>query len=448
MTPKTLAEHAHDLGTGRTSARALVEEALAAIADPSSEGARAFISLDAEGARATADLIDGQRKRGRAASPFAGIPISVKDLFDLAGEVTRAGSKVLAHAPSATADAPAIARLKSMGFIVVGRGNMTEFAYSGVGLNPHYGTPRSIYDRKTGRIPGGSSSGAAVAVADGLVSLAIGSDTGGSCRIPAAYNGIVGYKPSTGLVPLDGAFPLSPSLDSVGPLANSVACCAASHAIMAERRPVTDALPAKGLRLGILRDIVLDDLEKPVAEAFDRSLGLLASAGASLADAHFPEIAEIPAINARASLLVAEAWRGHRARIAEMGEGYDPRVRMRLELGKAISAADILDTLARRKELIAAFAAFARGFDALIMPTVPMVPPAIAALAEDRDYIRLNAMSLRNTTLFNVLDGCAISLPMTARGEAPAGLMLVAAHGSDDRLFAAALAVEGIVSPR
>ncbi|MBM3520828.1 MAG: amidase, partial [Alphaproteobacteria bacterium] len=348
----------------------------------------------------------------------------------------------------AAADAPAIARLKAKGFIVLGRGNMTEFAYSGVGLNPHYGTPRSPYDRRTGRIPGGSSSGGAVAVADGLVSLAIGSDTGGSCRIPSAYNGIVGYKPSTGLIPLTGAFPLSPSLDSIGPLANSVACCAVTHAIMADRPAVTETADAKGLRLGILRDYVLDDLEKPVATAFDGSLARLAAAGVGLSDARFPEITEIPVLNGRASLLVAEAWQGHRARIAAKGEGYDPRVRMRLELGKQLTAADLLDTMARRAALIARFSAFARGFDALIMPTVPMLPPAIADLAQDADYVRLNAMSLRNTTLFNFLDGCSISIPMTARGEAPVGFMLVAAHGCDDRLFAAAQAVEGIVRPR
>ncbi len=208
---RTLAELASELASGKTTARALVEQSLAAIADPSGEGARAFITVDTEGARAAADHIDHLRKRGRAPSRFAGIPFSVKDIFDLAGEVTTAGSKVLQGAAPATADAPAIARLKQRGFIVFGRSNMTEFAYSGVGLNPHYGTPRSAFDRATGRIPGGSSSGAGVSVADGMCALAIGTDTGGSCRIPASYNGIVGYKPSTGRISTAGAFPLSAS---------------------------------------------------------------------------------------------------------------------------------------------------------------------------------------------------------------------------------------------
>ena len=193
-----------------------MEQALAAISDPSGEGSRAFIKVDAEGARAAADYQDQLRRRGRAPSSFAGIPISVKDLFDLAGEVTTAGSMVLKDSAPALVDAPAIAALKSAGMVVLGRTNMTEFAYSGVGLNPHYGTPRSAFDRKTGRIPGGSSAGAAVAVADGMCALSIGSDTGGSCRIPAAYNGIVGYKPSTGRVSTRGAYPLSPRFDSSG----------------------------------------------------------------------------------------------------------------------------------------------------------------------------------------------------------------------------------------
>ena len=233
MGGRTLAGLAFDLGAGRCSARSLVEASLAAIADPSGEGSRAFITVDDQGARATANHMDLLRRAGRQPSRFAGIPFSVKDLFDLAGEVTTAGSKVLAGARPASADAVAIARLKAQGFIVMGRTNMTEFAYSGVGLNPHYGTPRSPFDRQTGRIPGGSSSGAAVSVADAMVSLGIGSDTGGSCRIPASYCGITGYKPSHGRVPLSGAYPLSSSFDSIGPLANSVACCAAADAIMA-----------------------------------------------------------------------------------------------------------------------------------------------------------------------------------------------------------------------
>ena len=228
----TLAAVAGDLQSGKASSQKLAEQALARIADPAGQGAACFIRIDPDSILAAAKYQDRLRKAGRAPSTFAGIPIAVKDLFDLAGEVTTAGSIVLANNEPAKADAPAIAALKSAGFVVIGRANMTEFAYSGVGLNAHYGTPLSAYDRKTGRIPGGSSSGSAVAVADGMAVLGIGSDTGGSCRIPAAYNGIVGFKPSVGRVSTSGAFPLSSSFDTVGPMGASVQCCATADSIM------------------------------------------------------------------------------------------------------------------------------------------------------------------------------------------------------------------------
>ena len=231
---KTLDELAIELEAGRTSSRQLVETALAAIDDPSGEGERVFLKVDREGALAEADLADDLRKRGRAPSPWAGIPFSSKDLFDLAGEVTTAGSTVLAEEEAAARDARCIARLKSAGFVCMGRTNMTEFAYSGVGLNPHYGTPKSVWDRQAGRIPGGSSSGAAVSVAEGMSALGIGTDTGGSCRIPAAFNRVAGYKPSTGRVPKNGVFPLSETLDAPGPFARTVRCCAIADSLMAE----------------------------------------------------------------------------------------------------------------------------------------------------------------------------------------------------------------------
>ncbi len=276
---------AGELREGKTTSRELVEKALARISDPAGEGARAFIKVDAEGARAASDFQDQLRRRGFQPSPFAGIPISVKDLFDLAGEVTTAGSKVLKDAAPAVADAPAIAALKSAGFVVMGRTNMTEFAYSGVGLNPHYGTPRSSYDRKTGRIPGGSSAGAAVAVADQMCAVSIGTDTGDSCRIPAAYNGIVGYKPSTGRVSTQGAYPLSARFDTVGPLGNSVACCAAVDALMAgDWSGRIEATGISALRIGVLKTAVLEGLDAEVASAYDRALARISAAGARLSD--------------------------------------------------------------------------------------------------------------------------------------------------------------------
>ena len=351
----TLEGLAGELRDGKTSSRELVEQALAKISDPAGEGARAFIKVDAEGALAAADYQDRLRRQNRQPSPFAGIPISVKDLFDLAGEVTTAGSKVLKDAAPALVDAPAIAALKSAGMVVLGRTNMTEFAYSGVGLNPHYGTPRSAFDRKTGRIPGGSSSGAAVAVADGMCALSIGTDTGGSCRIPAAYNGIVGYKPSTGRVSTRGAYPLSPRLDSVGPLGNSVACCAAADALMAgDWSGKIAAREVSSLRIGVLKTAVLEGLDADVAAAYERALARLSKAGATLVDLAFEELLEMPSLTIKGGILAAEAYAQHRDLIARKGADYDPRVRMRLEAAGGISAADYLSIVKRRDEMIAA----------------------------------------------------------------------------------------------
>ncbi len=447
MAHPTLAELAQGLAAGRLSARGLVEQSLAAIADPSLDGRNAFITVDADGARAAADLADRQRKAGRAASPLAGIPFSSKDIFDLAGDVTTAGSKVLKNSEAAGTDAAAIARLKGQGMIVIGRTNMTEFAYSGVGLNPHYGSPRSPFDRKTGRLSGGSSSGAGVSVADGMVSLAIGTDTGGSCRIPAAYCGIVGYKSSHGRVPLAGCSPLSFSFDTIGPLANSVACCATADAIMAGdwdgRLP---ARSVRGVRLAVLKDFVLDGLEDKVAADFERAVKALGDQGAVIGEMAFPELRDIPAINSKGGIVAAEAIHVHRARMAEKGDQYDPRVRGRIAAAESISAADYLDYFARRREMIAAFSDRFQGFDAVLMPTVLNTPPAQADLAEDKDYFRLNGMSLRNTYVGNFLNGCAISLPMHGEGTAPTGLMAMAPWGLDRALFGVAAALERGIS--
>ncbi len=437
---------ARDLRDGKVTSRELVEQGLAKISDPAGEGARAFIRVDAEGARAAADHQDQLRRRNRQPSPFAGIPISVKDLFDLAGEITTAGSKVLKDAAPALVDAPAIAALKSAGMVVLGRTNMTEFAYSGVGLNPHYGTPCSAFDRKTGRIPGGSSSGAAVAIADGMCALSIGTDTGGSCRIPAAYNGITGYKPSTGRVSTRGAYPLSPRLDSVGPLGNSVACCAAADAVMAgDWQGKIAAREVSSLRIGVLKTAVLEGVDSDVSKAYERALVRLSKAGATLVDFEFKELLEMPSLTIKGGIVAAEAYAQHRDLIAKRGADYDPRVRMRLEAAGGISAADYLSIVKRRDEMIGRFSAATQGFSAIALPTVVIVPPAIAALATDQDYLRYNSMSLRNTYVGNFLDCCAISIPVNEPGAAPVGLMLMGAWGQDQILFSVGQAVENLL---
>lgn len=443
---KSLRALAHDLDKGAISGTALVETALARIQDPSGEGARAFLALDGAAAIEQAQFYDQQRKAGHAVPSFAGIPIGVKDLFDLKGQVTRAGSAILANRAPAEADAPAIARLKAAGFIAVGRNNMTEFAYSGVGLNPHYGTPRSPYDRATGRIPGGSSSGGAVAVADGMVPLAIGSDTGGSCRIPASYNGIVGYKPSTGRISTTGAYPLSKTLDSIGPLARTVDCCALADAVMAGDWDGTIPAPRHGLRFAMPSDYFAGVIDDAVASAFARAKDLLRQDHILIEEASFPELTQLPGINAKGGISAVEAFLHHRAQIAEEGDGYDQRVRRRIELGSLISAPDYVELLASRERLIKEFNDAMIGFDALIMPTTCNAAPAISALARDEDYLKLNFMALRNTFTGNFLDCCGISLPMHQDGEPPTGLMLMAPHGQDRQVFAAAKVVEGILA--
>lgn len=445
--PQSLAELKSKLASGKVTARALVEDSLARIGDPQGEGKAAFLTVHTERARHLADHYDSARKAGHPVPPHAGIPFSVKDLFDEAGEVTRAGSRVLAEAAPAKHDAPAIARLKQAGFIAIGRTNMTEFAYSGVGLNPHYGTPRSPWDRKTGRIPGGSSSGAAVSVADGMVPLAIGSDTGGSCRIPAAYNGIVGYKPSTGRVPLTGAYPLSASFDSIGPMANSVACCATADAIMAGTEiDVPQALLADRIRLAIPQSHLIENLEPAVASAFARAIATLRAAGMHIDEIDYRELRDIPAINAKGGIVVVEAYAHHRKQLDQAMDIYDPRVSRRIMAGSQISAADLVDIIAARQQLIRNNARLMASYDALVVPTTPNVPPAISELARDEDYMRLNAVSLRNTSIGNFLDQCSISLPMHAPGEPPTGLMLMAPHGRDQHMFALALATEAALA--
>ncbi|HET8997896.1 MAG TPA: amidase [Acetobacteraceae bacterium] len=443
---RTIEQLAQGLEQDHTTSRALVEDSLARIADPGGEGGRAFIRVYAASARAMADAMDTLRRAGRAPTRWAGIPIGLKDLFDVAGEPTPAGSRVLADAPPAASHAPVVQRMLAAGFVPMGRTNMTEFAFSGLGINPHYGTPLSPWDRAGRRIPGGSSSGTAVAVADGMVAAGLGTDTGGSCRIPAAFCGIVGYKPTARRVPIDGVLPLAPSLDSVGPLAPSVACCAVIDAVLAGTPPVAPALAAlAGLRLAVPENMVLEGTDTHVATAFDRVLAALSAAGARIERRRFAALDALPAVNAKGGFAASEAYAWHRALLARAGAGYDPRIRLRIERGAQMDAADYLDLTAARARLIAEFNAETQSFDALVMPTSPIVPPRLDELEDERDYNRQNLLILRNTALGNFLDRCAISLPCHREGEAPAGLMLMGETLGDARLFGIAAAVEQIM---
>ncbi len=443
----TLAQSARDLAAGMSS-RSLVEACLARILDKAGEGRRVFLKVHAEQARAAADYIDALRRHGAAPSRFAGIPVSVKDLFDMAGDVTTAGSVALRDAPAATRDAAVVARLRAAGFIPVGRTNMTEFAFSGVGLNPHYDTPRNPYDRATGRMPGGSSSGAAVSVADGMALGALGTDTGGSCRIPAALCGIVGYKPTARRIPTDGVLPLSFTLDSVGPLAPTVACCAALDAVMAGEEP-DDLVPHRidGLRLAAPQTMVLDDMEPAVADAYAEALSRLARAGAKIIGLPLAELNDIAILNRQGGFAAAEAYAWHRRLIATKAALYDPRVLARILRGKDQDATDYIDLIHARADLIRRVASISAQYDALIMPSVPIVAPPLASLETEERFRAVNLLVLRNTTVANVLDRCAISIPCHRGGDAPVGLMLVGEHGADRRLLAIAAGVEQIVSP-
>ncbi len=440
----TLESLGADLAAGRTSAQQLTEVALARAQDPAGEGARVFTLLDGDRARAAASASDTLRAAGIVRSPLEGIPVSVKDLFDVAGQVTTAGSTVLRSATPATRNALVVDRLIAAGAVIVGRTNMTEFAFSGLGLNPHYGTPKNPWDRATGRIPGGSSSGAGVAVADGMSVVSIGSDTGGSVRIPSALCGLTGFKPTQRRVPTDGAVPLSTSLDSVGPLAASVRCCAVVDAILAgQAMPAAATRTLRGVRLAVPQTVVLDGLDATVAAAFERACQCLADAGAQLTPLQVPEFAELGALHTRGTLAAAEAWAWHRALLGQLGDAYDPRVASRIRGAQSMGAADYIDLQHARQRWISQVEARIAAFDALLMPTVPVVAPPIAELqASDAAYAAANGLILRNPTFINFLDGCALSLPCHRAGEAPVGLMLAGSAMQDARILALGEAVE------
>jgi aspartyl-tRNA(Asn)/glutamyl-tRNA(Gln) amidotransferase subunit A len=445
----TVAQLARDLAAGRTSSRELLEQALARIADPAGEGRRAFLKVNAEEARAAADYSDRLRRAGVVRSPVEGLPVSLKDLFDVAGEVTRAGSKVLADAPPANADAPAVARLRAAGAVIVGRTNMVEFAFSATGLNPHYGTPKNPWDRKTGRVPGGSSSGAAVAQSDGMAVMSLGSDTRGSIRQPAALCGVVGWKPTQRRVPREGAFPLSYTLDTVGPLANSVGCCAAYDPILAgEPHAPLAALPAKGLRLLVPRGSLLEDLDAEVGSAFEMALKKLAAAGAVITEAPVPAFDRQAEYFRNGGFAGAEAYAIHRRWQDRLAE-YDPRVAKRVLFGKEIGAGDYVELGLERAEYIRAVEALAAPYDAMLMPTTPCVAPPIAEVdRSDEEFFRWNFRILRNVGVVNFLDGCAVTLPCHAPGAAPVGLSVFGVALSDRHVLAAAAAIEGVLRAR
>ena len=378
--------------------------------------------------------------------PLAGITVSVKDLFDVAGQVTKAGSKVLQNAPAAVRDCPAVARLRAAGAALTGRTNMVEFAFSGVGINPHYGTPVNPADTSVERIAGGSSSGAAVSVATGAALVGLGSDTGGSIRIPAALCGVVGFKSTARLVPITGALPLSSSLDTVCAVTRTVTDAITVHGVLAARSIKLPGKPLANCRFAVARTLLQDDLDSTVGKAFERSVKQLRNAGAQIEEIDLIELSELANINATGGLSAAESYAWHRQLLAKHQADYDPRVALRILRGASMTAFDYIDLLAARADWIKRMQARLQGFDAVLSPTVPIVAPCIASvIINDSEFFRVNGLLLRNTSVVNMLDGCGISLPCHTPDELPVGLMLWHSAMHDDTVLDAALQIEALL---
>jgi aspartyl-tRNA(Asn)/glutamyl-tRNA(Gln) amidotransferase subunit A len=424
------------------TSRERVEDALKRIADPAGEGSRSCLTVYADAARKAADESDARAKAGKRLGQMDGVVVTIKDLFDVKGEVTRAGSKVLAsRGKPAEADADIVARLRAAGAVIVAKTNMTEFAYSGLGANPHFGTPGNPADRK--RVPGGSSSGAAVAVADGIGEIAIGTDTGGSTRIPAALCGIVGFKPTVKRVSRRGAFPLSYTFDSIGPIARSVAACELADAVMAGEDTAPQAPIAMGdVRVGLVQGYLLEGMDDIVGVAFPKALDKLQSKWKSAHELTLAPLDIMHEVNHRGGIAPPEAYAVHRDLLKEAGEGVDPNVRLRLLRSENVNAADYIQNLRDRERAVAAMDALFDTFDVLAMPTTPIVAPTLEEIATVDTFNAKNMRMLRNTSIWNFFDVCGISLPINLGNELPVGLMLIARHGNDRKLLRIAKSVE------
>jgi aspartyl-tRNA(Asn)/glutamyl-tRNA(Gln) amidotransferase subunit A len=405
----------------------------------------AFVGTSFDGARAVATLVDTSAAGGRTVPPLGGRAVSIKDLFDVQGEVTRAGSIVLAGATPARVDCLAVARLRSSGAALLGRTNMSEFAFSGVGINPHFGTPvnpATLALDPRPRIPGGSTSGGAVSVAVDAAWAALGSDTGGSIRIPAALQGLVGFKNTARLTPTEGAVPLSTTLDTTCAITRSVRDAVCIHEVLSDRRAMLVAKPLAARRLAVPSTRMLDDLDATVSVAFERTIAALRAAGASIETIALPALNDVPP-----SFSPPEAWAWHRHLLKAVGDRYDPRVAQRIRLGEAMSAADYIDLIHARRVWMGRMHEAMHGFDAMLSPTVPVVAPLLEPLlADDAAFFAANALLLRNPSVVNMLDGCALSLPCHATQEMPVGLMVWSQALCDDTVLDVSWQVEAALT--
>ncbi|ANH68382.1 amidase [Mitsuaria sp. 7] len=448
--PIDLTEALASLRLGRHSARSLLSDALSRADDEACR--HVFLRCFDEEARAAAEASDVAHARGEPRPTLGGLAVSVKDLFDVAGHPTTAASAAMDDAPPARHDAPAVARLRAAGAALVGHTNLSEFAFSGVGINPHHGTPRNPVTRAidgVDRIPGGSTSGGAVSVATGAAWAALGSDTGGSLRIPAALQGLVGFKSTARQVPLDGCVPLSPSLDTAGAITRSARDAALLHAVLSGEPVELDTRPLSAWRFAITPDFMQDELEPAVAAAFERALTTLRAAGAAIEERALPALPRVAELQTQGGITAAEAWAWHHARLAERGDRYDPRVAQRIRRGEAILPAAYQALLDARRRWIQDMTAAMAGIDAFLSPTVPLQAPEIAPLLHSDDlFFATNARLLRNTAVVNLLDGCAISIPCEHPGELPVGLMLWAPALRDHAVLSAASGVEAALAAR
>ena len=446
-TGPSLASHHAAVLAGRESVEVTTRRALDAAAARSCD--KAFIHLFEASALATATALQAMQRAGTPIGTLAGAPVSVKDLYDVAGFATTAGSSTMHDAPHALHDSTAVARVRAAGGVLIGHTNMSEFAFSGVGINPHFGTPPNAGTAAldaTPRAPGGSTSGGATSVAAGAALAALGSDTGGSIRIPAALQGVVGFKNTQRLTPLQGTVPLSTTLDTVCAITRDVRDAVTMHEILAQRAVQLDARPLQAWRLAVPRTLMLDGLDATVAGAFERTVRALRSAGARIDDVDLPELSEVATINAGGGFSPPESWAWHRGRMAERGGGYDPRVALRIRRGESMSAADYIDLIHARSRWIDRMTTALRGYDAMLSPTVPIVAPPIAPLiASDDAFFAANGQLLRNTSMVNLLDGCALSLPCQRDGELPVGLMVWAGALADDGVLSVSLAIESVL---
>ena len=438
----TLWQASQQLLAGQISPETLTQDALRAIAAEAGEGKRVFTKVYTADAQQQAAQAGARWQQQQPRSAIDGLPISIKDLFDVAGEVTTAGSRLLSNTSPATANASMVDRLQQAGAAIVGKTNMSEFAFTGLGVNPHYGTPANPWQRAQQRIPGGSSSGAAVAVSDGMCLAAVGTDTGGSVRIPAALCGLTGFKPSASRIDQRGTLPLAASLDSIGVIAHDVRSCWLLDSVIADRPLTLDERTLSDAHFVIPQTRVLASLDEHVSAAWLHALDVLRAQGVKITELPLQELAELDSINARGGITAWEAWQWHQHYAQSQPEAYDPQVLTRINRGSLLNEEDAAELYQLRADWKQRVEQAVAPFDGILMPTVPLIAPTLTELDDPARYMQVNLLMLRNTSVINMLDGCSISLPCHQPGAAPVGLMLSSTHGNDAALLSWAAAIE------